>query len=100
MEYAVALEDKSTHQEGCILGLEASLGANTTFPLPTKIEASAVTSTAATKLAKMKAMMKSLAASTTVLSSKITTTATSGGGGRTTTSKNGMHICKHCKRSV
>ena len=51
MEYAAALEGKSTKQEGRILELEAPLDGQTTLTLPTELAASAVNSTAETSTA-------------------------------------------------
>ena len=65
MEYAAALEDRSTKQEGHILELEASLGGQTTLTLPTELAASAAASTAGTstnttELSTMRAMIQSI----------------------------------------
>ena len=48
MEYAAALEERSTKKEGRILELEASLDSQTTLTLPTELVASVAASTAAT----------------------------------------------------
>ena len=71
----MALENKYTHQEGRILELEASLDGQTTLTLPKELVESAVvsiaaTSTAATKVAAMRAMIQSLVALVSTLSTK------------------------------
>ena len=83
MEYAVAMEAKSTAQEGRILELEDALNGHTALTLPSELAASATTATtgaaaAATKLAAMRAMIQSLAATVIALIAK---SATDGGGG-------------------
>ena len=83
MEYAAALEVKSTQQEGRILELEDTLDGRTTVTLPPELAASATTSTAtasaaATKMAAMRALIQSLEALVTALTTKSTT---DGGGG-------------------
>ena len=117
MEYAAAMEAKSTAQEGRILELEDALDGHTALTLPPELAASATTATtgaaaAATKLAAMRAMIQSLAATVTALTAKSATDGGSGGcgGGRGRDKKGGgggppngtvetpgTHKCVNCK---
>ena len=110
MEYAAALEGKSTKQEGRILELEAPLDGQTTLKLPTELAASvaastAAKSTAATKIAAMRAMIQILAASVTSLSTKTISKGNSGsgkgrnvgGGNNGATETPGTQKCTNCK---
>ena len=111
MEYAAALENRFTQQEGRILDLEASLNGKTTLTLPTELAASAAvstvaTSTAATKITAMRAMIQSLAALVTALYTKIFSNGGSGvgkgcyggGGGNGTNQTPGTHKCANSKK--
>ena len=108
MEYAAAMEAKSTVQEGRILELENALDDQTALTLPAELAASATTATtgaaaAATELAVMKAMIQSLATTVTSLTKK---SATDGGRGRDkkgrgnppdgTVKTPGTHKCVNC----
>ena len=115
MEYAAAMEAKSTAQEGRILELEDALDRHTALTLPSELAASATTATtgaaaATTKLAAMRAMIQSLAATVTALTTKSATDG--GGGGRVRDKKGGggpsngtvetpgTHKCVNCKSWV
>ena len=112
MEYAAAMEAKSTAQEGRILELEDALDGHTALTLPSELAASATTAmtgaaAAATKLAAMRAMIQSLAATVTALTAKSATDGGGGGRGRDkkggggppngTVETPGTHKCINCK---
>ena len=112
MEYAAAMEAKSTAQEGRILELEDALDGRTAVTFPSELAASATTATtgaaaAATKLAAMRAMIQSLVATVTALTAKSTTGGGGGGRGRDkkggggppngTVETPGTHKCVNCK---
>ena len=93
MEYAAAMEAKSTAQDGRILELEDALDDQTALTLPSELAASATTATtgaaaAATELAAMRAMIQSLAATVAALTTKSATDG--GGGGRGRDKKGGV----------
>ena len=82
----MAMEAKSTAQEGRILELEDALEGHTALTLPSDLAVSATTATtgaaaAATKLAAMRLMIQSLAAMVTALTAKSATDGGGGGGG-------------------
>ena len=114
MEYAAAMEIKSTAQGGRILELKDARDGHTVVTLPPELAASATTTTtgasaAATKMAAMRALIQSLAASVTALTAKSPTNGGGGGrgGGRDkkrgggppngTVETPGTHKCVNCK---
>ena len=112
MEYAAAMEAKSTAQDGRILELEDALDDQTALTLPSELAASATTATtgtaaAATELAAMRAMIQSLAATVAALTTKSATDGGGGGRGRDkkggggppngTVETPGTHKCVNCK---